>query len=88
MNYINYFVDSSSMPDLEDAELSSEDKNIISKAVITIENWNVLADQGVSIAMNSNPDIQYMKNANIEIIQKTSNLKNLTNKLKLKLSSI
>jgi hypothetical protein len=56
MGYINNFV----TPDLSlpAGQLSSVDKNIIVQAVHTIENWSVLCDQGVSIALANSPDIQ------------------------------
>ena len=84
MNYINNFV----VPDsnLIDAQLSNVDKNIISKAVSTIENWKELCDHGVSIALTNSSDIQYLKNTNIEFKQKTSILRNVSSTLKLKLS--
>ena len=56
MNYINHFV--SPETELQSANLSDVDKNIIKKAVQTIDNWKVLCDQGVSIALNNNSDIQ------------------------------
>ena len=68
MNYINYFVVPD--PNLPNAQLSNEDKNIISKAVTTIENWQTLCDQGVSIALNNNSDINYLKQTNLELKQK------------------
>ncbi len=84
MNYINNFVTPD--PNLVNGKLSNEDKHIISKAVDTIDNWKNLCDQGVSIALTNSSDMQYLKNTNIELKQKTSSLKNVTSKLKLKLS--
>lgn len=84
MNYINNFVE----PDttLISAQLSDTDKDIISKAVTTIEHWQVLSEQGVSIALNNNSDMIYLKNTNIQLKQKTSVLNNVTLKLKAKLA--
>ena len=84
MNYINYFVNPTN--NLKDAGLSAEEKNIINKAVITIDNWNTLSEQGVSIAMSSNPDIQFIKQSNDDIRNKTVQLRTTTNNLRLKLA--
>jgi hypothetical protein len=87
INYINYFVDPTSFGNnLPDAKLSDAERNAIDKAVVTIENWNILAEQGVSIAMSNNPDIQYINQANNDIKSKTTILRNVTNTLKTKLS--
>lgn len=86
MKYISHFVDASfSAP--PEAELSQEEKNIIHSAVNTIDNWNILCEQGVSIAMSSNPDVQYITNASNELKSTTLTLKNATDKLKNKLAS-
>ena len=85
MQYINYFVS----PDvsLNGAALSTVEKALISKAVTTIDNWNVLCDQGVSIAMSDNVDIKYISEANKELKQKTTMLQNATATLKSKLAT-
>jgi len=86
MTYISHFVDSSiSAPAA--AELSTEEKNIINAAVTTIDNWNVLCDQGVSIAMSNDPDIQYINNASQQLKQKSQTLNNATSLLRSKLSA-
>ena len=86
MKYIEYFVNpTDNVP--HDASLSSEEKNIIEKAAITIDNWNTLADQGVSIAMASNPDIQYINQSNNLIKNKTTQMRSITDRLKVKLNS-
>lgn len=84
MNYVNNFV----TPDasLVNAQLSAADKNIITKAVDTIDNWQTLCDQGVSIALTNNADMVYLKQANLELKQKTVAIKSMTDKLKLKLT--
>lgn len=84
MNYISNFVTPD--PNLIDAELSSADKNIIDKAVTTIENWQTLCEQGVSIALNNSTDMVYLKDTNQELKQKSIAIKSITNKLKLKLT--
>lgn len=85
MKYINYFVDSSANEPV-DAELSAEESGIISAAVSTIENWATLCDQGVSIAMSSNPDIQYIQTASVNMAQTTTGLSTATTKLRSKLA--
>lgn len=85
MTYITHFVDSTvSAPAV--ADLSQEEKSIIDNAVTTIDNWNVLCEQGVTIAMANNPDIQYIVEASDQFKQKTQTLKNATNLLKSKLA--
>ena len=86
MNYINHFVNPVSNPNLVGANLSSDEHNVITQAVNTIDNWNVLCDQGVSIAMSNNPDIQYISNANNELKTKSSTLRTATSNLKAKLA--
>jgi hypothetical protein len=86
MNYINHFVNPNSNPNLINANLSVDEHNIITQAVNTIDNWNVLCDQGVSIAMSNNADIQYISAANNELKTKSTTLRNATSNLKAKLS--
>jgi hypothetical protein len=87
MNYMNYFADSSQFGNtLPNAKLSSDEQNAINKAISTIENWNILAEQGVSIAMANNSDIQFINQANTDIKNKTLQMSNITNKLKNKLN--
>lgn len=85
MQYIGHFVDASfSAP--TDAELSSIEKNIINKAVETIDNWNLLCEHGITVTLENNTDIQYIANAS-EQLKTTSNvLKTATTTLKNKLS--
>lgn len=85
MTYISHFVDSS-IPASAAAELSTEEKNIINAAVSTIENWNVLCDQGVSIAMSNDPDIQFINSSSQQLKLKTKTLNNATIMLRSKLS--
>ena len=67
MQYVNHFVSPEENPDLVDAGLSVEEKNIIAKSVETIDNWNTLCEFGVSIAMSNDVDIQYIQQANSEL---------------------
>jgi hypothetical protein len=86
MQYITHFVTpTSNVP--YDADLSPEEKNIINKAVATIENWNVICEHGVSIAMENNADVEFITQASNELKQTTLNLKSATNALKNKLAS-
>jgi hypothetical protein len=85
MNYITHFVTPGTEV-LPNAELSADEKNIITNAVSTIENWNVLCEQGVSIAMADNPDVQYIKTVNSTLKQTNLALKSLTATLQTKLN--
>ena len=84
MTYITHFVDAT-VPAPDAAKLSTEEQNIIRGAVATIDNWNVLCDQGVSIAMSNNPDIQYISEASNQLKQKAQTLSNATSILQSKL---
>ena len=85
LGYINHFVNP--VGQMDEAALSAADKNIIDTAVATIDSWNVLCDQGVSIAMSANVDIQNIKKVNDEIKTKTSAIKISTNLLKAKFAT-
>jgi hypothetical protein len=85
MQYINYFV--APTDSLPDAELSSVEKNIITQSVKTIESWNILCEQGVSIAMANDPNVQYIQQASSQLKNTTFNLKTVTNTLKSKLAA-
>jgi hypothetical protein len=85
MQYIGHFVDASFAAP-SDCELSSKEKNIINQAVATIDNWNILCEQGVSISLQHNPDIQFITQASQELVQTTNVLKSASQKLKSKLS--
>jgi hypothetical protein len=87
MNYINYFVDSTA-PKPANAELSLDDKNIINKAVSTIDNWRILCDQGVAIALTNNNEINVIKSINTNLLSKTSKLKSATETLRIKLNRL
>lgn len=84
MKYINHFVDSSS-PAPANADLSAEEQGIINAAVSTITNWNILCDQGVSIAMANDPDIQGINTVNQKLKQTKQTLVNATALLRTKL---
>jgi hypothetical protein len=86
MQYINYFVNPTEcVPD--GAALNSTEQNIINTAVSTIDNWNTLCEEGVSIALSNNPDIQYISQANNELKSTTTTLRNATSLLRSKLQT-
>ena len=83
MKYITHFV--SPTQDIPiGANLSDIELNVINQAVATIDNWNTLCDQGVSIAMSNNPDIQNILSINTNLKNKTNTLKTATTNLKTK----
>ena len=87
MNYVNYFVNPTDTT-LVKAKLSDADQNVINTAVSTINNWNILCEQGVSISMNNNPDITYLKNANDSLKAKALTMQGVTSLLRSKLASM
>jgi hypothetical protein len=86
MNYINHFVNPTSFVP-EDSELSIIEKNIINKAVDTIDHWNVLCETGISIALSNNDDITFINQASSILKTTTQNLKTNTQTLKNKLAA-
>ena len=86
MKYITHFVDSTS-PAPVTADLSAEEKGIINAAVSTIDSWNILCEQGVSIAMANDPDVQCINTVNQKLKQTTKTLSDATSLLKSKLSA-
>ena len=86
MNYISNFVNPD--PTLTQAQLSTTDKGIIASAAATIDNWNVLCDQGVSIALSNSPDIQFIKSANTNLKNQTTLLQSATNALRAKIAAL
>jgi len=83
MKYISYFVVPTEIVPNK-AQLDDEDRIIIDQAIDTIEHWNILSEQGVSIALNNNTDIQYIKQANTELKNKSNVLKGAVVSLKEK----
>jgi hypothetical protein len=86
MQYISNFVAPSGNPPY-DSELDAEDKKTIETAVATINNWSVLSEQGVSIAMKENEDIKCITNVSCQIKAKSQQLRDATNILKTKMAS-
>lgn len=85
MTYVNHFVNPQAGDPLS-ANLSDAERVIINKAVATIDNWSLLCDQGVSIAMSNNPDIQSISTASSRLKLNASLMINSTSTLKSKLS--
>ena len=85
MQYIGYFVDSSANKPAG-ADLTNSEKTVINKAITTIDSWNVLCEQGISIALSNDVDIKYIKSSSDELKTTTNALKNATASLKSKLS--
>jgi len=86
VQHIQYFVDPTDIS-LNDAQLSLDEKAKIAKSVDTINNWNVLCENGVSIAMANDADIQYIQEANNTLKHQTSALNTATSNLKAKLAT-
>ena len=85
MAYVNHFVNPQ-VGDPVSANLSAVDRRVITKAVDTIDNWSVLCEQGVTIAMSNNPDIQSISTASSRLKFNASMLSNNTSTLKSKLA--
>ena len=84
MNYIGNFVTPNN--NLHNAQLDEDDKEIISNAVKTIDDWAILCNHGVSIALNNNEDINKLKTINDDLKSKTNLIKNATTQLLNKFS--
>jgi hypothetical protein len=82
MQYINHFANPD--PTLTKGSLTIADKLIIQKATTTINSWNSIVSNGVSVTMSNNTDIQFIKNQNQTYYTRTSNLKLATNSIKNK----
>jgi hypothetical protein len=64
----------------------NNEKNIINKAVDTIDHWNVICETGISIALSNNEDITFINQASNILKTTTQNLKTNTQALKNKLA--
>ena len=82
MQYINNFANAD--PTLTKGKLSYADKLIIQKATTTINSWNSIVSNGVSVTMANNADIQYITNQNQTYSTRTAELKAATNAIKNK----
>jgi hypothetical protein len=83
MKYINHFVAPTGIVPIG-ANLSATELNVINQAVATIDNWNILCDQGVTVAMSNNQDIQNILSINDSLKTKTTTLRNATTNLRAK----
>jgi len=86
MNYITHFVSPTDQA-LPLSELSAEEKNIIEKAVDTIESWNTVCEHGISVAMNNNEDVKAIQNYNQNIKISANILRRATTNLRSKLNT-
>lgn len=84
LKYIQYFVDPSGS--LPNAELNEVDKNVIHRATTTIEAWSHIYENGVSVAMSQNEDIQYIHQSNDWFKQNSVVIKESTSKLRSRYS--
>jgi hypothetical protein len=82
MQYITNFATPD--PTLTKGKLSYADKLIIQKATTTINSWNSIVSNGVSVTMANNTDIQYITNQNQLYFTRTSQLKTASNAIKNK----
>jgi hypothetical protein len=67
--------------------LEKNERDIIDAAVNSIKQWNILCEQGVTIAMSSNVDVQNITRMNSAIKTKTSSINNAITILSTKFSS-
>ena len=86
MTYINHFVNPLT-PAPAAATLTANDRVVINKAVDTIDSWSVLCEQGVTIAMSNNPDIQYFSTASHQLRTNAALLTNNTSTLRGRLAA-
>ena len=87
MQYIDHFVNPTLDPSLNDAALSTEEKAIIQKSVDTIDNWNNMAQYGVSIAMSNDENIQCIQQYSQDLKVKKNSLTSASATLRAKLAS-
>lgn len=86
MNYMTYFVNPADTS-LTAAQLNDNDKSVITNAVQTITNWNALCEQGVSVTMANDVNIQGIASTNNQLKAKTNVLQSITSTLQAKLAS-
>ena len=87
MQYIDHFVNPNLDPSLNEAALSTEEKAIIQKSVDTIDNWNNMAQYGVSIAMSNDENIQCIQQYSQDLKVKKTSLVSASATLRAKLAS-
>jgi hypothetical protein len=86
VQYIDHFVNPTD-PSLNEAALSAEEKEIIQKSVDTIDNWNNMAEYGVSIALSNDENIQCIQQYSLDLKTKKSSLINASSSLRAKLAA-
>lgn len=86
MQYIDHFVNPTD-PSLNEAALSPEEKEIIQKSVDTIDNWNNMAQYGVTIAMSNDENIQCIQQYSQDLKTKKTSLISASATLRAKLAS-
>lgn len=84
LKYIQYFVNPEGS--LPAAELNEIDRQVIHRATTTIEAWSHIYENGVSMAMNQNEDIQYIHRSNDWFKERSVTLKSSTSLLRTKYS--
>ena len=87
VEHIQYFVDPTDIS-LNDAKLSTNEKNMISKSVETINTWNALCENRITIAMDNEIDIKYIKETSDLLKTKTITIRNAASNLRSKLSNL
>ena len=90
MKYIECFISPESIPDIslccpESYKLNTEEKNQITEAVKTIQQWNHLYNDNIQIVISENSDVQFIESANAIIKNTADLLKNNTAILKGKI---
>lgn len=84
---INYFVNpTEEVP--SGALLNETERHMIDTAVSTINQWNILCEQGVTIAMNNNSDVKNISQINNALKNKTTSLTNAISILNVKFNSM
>jgi len=66
----------------------SNEKNMISKSVETINTWNALCENRITIAMDNEIDIKYIKETSDLLKTKTITIRNAASNLRSKLSNL
>lgn len=85
MNYMNYFVNPVDNT-LTKAVLNEDDKSVITNAVSTINNWNTLCTNGVSITMANDEHIKTIASVNSTLKSNASIIKSIKSTLQAKLA--
>ena len=86
MNYMTYFVNPVDK-NLTKAVLSDEEKSVITNAVSTINNWNTLCTNGVSITMANDANIKTISSVNSTLKSNASIMQSIKSTLQSKLAS-